>query len=107
MGITHRDLKLENILLVSSEEPTRVKLSDFNHSQMLGPNEEGTDYFGQIQYLAPEMIKQEPYLKNIDVWGLGVIYYYLLSGHFPFKDNNHEDTAKRIIQDQVNVQGAP
>jgi serine/threonine protein kinase len=48
MGIAHRDIKLENILLMGDNDLLRIKLSDFNHSKMMGPTEEATDYFGQL-----------------------------------------------------------
>jgi len=87
-GIMHRDLKPENILLVSKVSNTDIKISDFGLAKI------SRDYprrlprshsiCGSDFYLAPEVIKQEEYGREIDIWALGVITYVLLSGSLPF-----------------------
>lgn len=39
---------------------------------------------GTPHFMAPEVVKREPYGKPVDVWGCGVMMYILLSGQLPF-----------------------
>jgi serine/threonine protein kinase len=47
-GIAHRDLKLENILMVDPSDIAQLKLVDFGLSKMIGPTETSTDPFGTL-----------------------------------------------------------
>lgn len=47
-GIAHRDIKLENILMVDQTDDTELKLVDFGLSKLLGPNETCNDPFGTL-----------------------------------------------------------
>lgn len=55
-GISHRDLKLENILMSDNTDLAELKLVDFGLSKMLGPKETTTDPFGTLSYVAPEVL---------------------------------------------------
>ena len=39
---------------------------------------------GTPEYVAPEMISQTPYDKSVDFWALGVLFYRVVAGKFPF-----------------------
>lgn len=51
----------------------------FLHLFFFSPGRVGTPHF-----MAPEVVKREPYGKPVDVWGCGVILFILLSGCLPF-----------------------
>mmetsp|Transcript_108142 Transcript_108142/g.316179 ORF Transcript_108142/g.316179 Transcript_108142/m.316179 type:complete len:396 (-) Transcript_108142:160-1347(-) len=101
-GIMHRDLKPENILLCSKVSNTDVKISDFGLARI------SRDYprrlprshsiCGSDFYLAPEVIKQEEYGREIDIWALGVITYVLLSGSLPFFHNVLHKLYRQIVE---------
>ena len=79
-GIVHRDIKLENIMLSNRNEEGIVRIADFGFSMRLVPEEAVTTALGTLGYMAPEMIKSQPYDFSVDVWSFGVLLYNLLSG---------------------------
>ena len=53
-----------------------------------------------MRYASPEMIKMKYYGLRHDVWGLGVLAYFLFCGEFPFKGNNELDLHDSILKDE-------
>ena len=45
-------------------------------------------FAGTPGYLAPEVVRKEPYGRPVDLWACGVILYILLVGYPPFWDDN-------------------
>ncbi|TRY97255.1 hypothetical protein DNTS_013730 [Danionella cerebrum] len=73
------------VLLASKENSAPVKLGGFGVAIQLG--ESGLVAGGRVgtpHFMAPEVVKREPYGKPVDVWGCGVILFILLSGCLPF-----------------------
>jgi serine/threonine protein kinase len=101
-GIMHRDLKPENILLASKVSNTDVKISDFGLARMSRdfPNRlpRSHSICGSDFYLAPEVIKQEEYGREIDIWAVGIITYVLLSGSLPFFHNVLHKLYRQIVE---------
>ena len=80
-NIIHRDLKLENILLVSKDNHYHVKLADFG----LSTTTDNIDLFrhcGTPGYVAPEVLLDKDYNTKADVFSAGVICFSLFT-HFP------------------------
>ena len=101
-GIVHRDLKPENILMKDATDDSDIKLLDFGLCKMLGPNEMCNETFGTLSYVAPEILKNQPYNKAVDLWSLGVIAYLLISGFLPFDDKHSDkEIARQTIEDPV------
>jgi serine/threonine protein kinase len=101
-SITHRDIKPENILLVSDEiNNFEIKIADLGFAQKFD-QKTGLDLvLGTPLYMAPELIKHQKYTEKVDVWGLGVITYQLLSGRTPFDDNKIKKINKNILGKEV------
>lgn len=94
IGIVHRDLKLENLLLTKDKV---LKLGDFGLAALVDDKEDKKmGVVGSPIYVAPEVIKEEPYGKPVDIWGAGIILYMLLSGTMPFQGDTNEETFAAI-----------
>ncbi|KAJ1638364.1 kinase-like domain-containing protein [Pavlovales sp. CCMP2436] len=99
-GVTHRDIKPENILFASKEPNSPVKITDFGLAY-LQVGDESTPMHGAVgspTYVAPEVLRNEGYGQQVDIWSLGVVLYILLCGYPPF---SHEDmrTQLRLIKE--------
>ncbi|XP_067002932.2 ovarian-specific serine/threonine-protein kinase Lok isoform X2 [Anabrus simplex] len=92
-SITHRDLKPANILLVSSSPHTLIKVTDFGLAKDQNLHSDMTTCAGTEVYVAPEVMVSSPYTNKVDIWSMGVILYYSLSGTLPF---NSLGEARRV-----------
>lgn len=95
VGTAHRDLKPENLLYKTKNHDT-IKIADFGESKSF---REGslTTYCGTPDYMAPEIIKGDPYGSEVDVWAIGVITYVMLAGFPPFDGENDVEVFASIL----------
>jgi len=95
-GIVHRDLKPENIVYVHDGDDSPVKIVDFGFAQLIHSARKPMDTSCFTPpYAAPEVIAHKFYDKSCDMWSLGTILYYMLSGTQPF-GHNTIDILRRI-----------
>ena len=81
--IIHRDIKPENILIDNNDN---ALMSDYGIATHCKEGETRNTYCGTDEYLAPEVIRGEPYDEKIDVWAIGILIYECVSplGKTPF-----------------------
>ena len=92
-NLVHRDIKPENILLNGD----KIKLCDFGWCCETNLNDRKS-FCGTFEYMAPEIIKEIPYGKPVDIWALGILLYELYFGVSPFNSNKqNEEQTQEII----------
>ncbi|PVD26799.1 hypothetical protein C0Q70_14478 [Pomacea canaliculata] len=84
-NITHRDLKLENLLL---DRNFHIKICDFGFVKGDCTLDLSRTYCGSKSYAAPEILLGEPYdPKKADTWAIGVVLYIFITGKMPFDES--------------------
>ncbi|GMI82464.1 calcium-dependent protein kinase 29 [Hibiscus trionum] len=106
MGVMHRDLKPENFLMVSKDENSPIKATDFGLSVFIEEGRMYKDLVGSAYYVAPEVL-QRKYGKEIDVWSAGVILYILLSGVPPFWGETEKEIFKAVSEGNLDLESQP
>lgn len=88
-GIAHRDIKVDNILVTSTDH-TSIKLVDFGMAaQLRGEGDAFTDSCGTPYFVAPEVVEIHPaYGSRCDVWSLGIVLHLMLVGYYPFQSSD-------------------
>ncbi|CAD8106669.1 unnamed protein product [Paramecium sonneborni] len=94
-GIMHRDIKPENIYLHNNH----VKLGDFGIAQYI--KKKSKSFCGTLDYMAPEVIRQNYYDNRIDIWSVGILTYELNNLQPPIKDRDQQIQMRRIISEEV------
>jgi serine/threonine protein kinase len=94
VGVVHRDLKPENIFLAHARRAGAtymVKVLDFGIAKIVAEaSTKQTAAMGSPIWMAPEQADQSPITAATDVWALGLIAFYLLTGRSFWKSGNIE-----------------
>lgn len=100
-GVVHGDLRLENVFVcgATADEPMRARLMHFGFSGSEGqPLVLPRPLSGNSRrFLSPEELRSDPLDERSDVYAIGVLFYVLLSGRFPFQAENMNDLALEIV----------
>ncbi|KAL1924583.1 uncharacterized protein VTP21DRAFT_4237 [Calcarisporiella thermophila] len=105
LGVVYRDLKPENILIARDGH---IVLTDYGLSKKFNQEtlhmniETRTSTFcGTAEYLAPEVLRAEPYSYAVDWWSFGTLLYEMLAGFTPFWAETQQEMFQRILQDDI------
>ena len=97
--IVHRDLKLENVMVDSSQ---CIKVVDFGFASIR--NGSCWEACGTPAYMAPEILARPGYNgQAADVWALGVMLFAMLTGALPFAGTSEKETQRRILSGALEV----
>ncbi|MEM9594020.1 MAG: protein kinase [Acidobacteriota bacterium] len=101
LGIIHRDLKTENVMVLAGE---RIKILDFGLAKRLGPRHEetyGLSVAGQVlgtgRAMSPEQARGAEVGPASDLFSLGVMLYEMLTGISPFRGPTVADTLSNVL----------
>src|SRR5450755_2193219 len=86
-GITHCDIKPENLYLASAHGSAKsLKILDFGLAEVEGKSatSDAPAVRGTAQYMAPEQVLGDPVDARTDVYALGVVMFRMLTGQLPF-----------------------
>ncbi len=86
-GLVHRDVKPANILL-SGDQPERAYLTDFGVAKIASTTDTTMtnpgQWVGSVDFVAPEQVRGEPPSGSADIYALGGVLYYTLTGLVPY-----------------------
>ncbi len=115
IGISHRDLKPDNIL-IANDSPVKIKITDFGLAKISDAATVMKTFCGTLAYVAPEVISGKKgfhsskpktastYSSLVDMWSLGCLVYVILTANYPFAGNTQEQLFKQIIAGLYPVQ---
>lgn len=99
LGLIHRDLKPSNIMvnwLPSGRFQAKVVdfgLAKFSPKASAQTVDQSDSIFGSIFYMAPEQFERGPIDSRMDMYAIGCVYYFALTGHSPFQG----DTGPQVM----------
>ena len=95
--IAHCDMKPKNLLLMSDDNDSFIKLADFGFAARVHRPKSLTKQCGTPFFVAPEILTRKPYDQQSDMWSVGCIVFLLLSGSLPFMGRSQKELFRKIV----------
>lgn len=107
LDLVHRDLKPSNVMvcwLPSGKFQVKIVdfgLAKFSAAPSLQTIDHGDAVFGSIFFMAPEQFERTPLDKRTDMYAMGCLYYYALTGQHPFTGDTAAEVMASHLQHNV------
>ncbi len=102
-GVVHRDIKPQNIMLLSDNKT--IKVADFGIARFGNKSDTKTmsdgSAIGSVHYISPEQAKGDIVDNRTDIYSVGVVLYEMVTGQLPFQSDSAVSVA--IMQLQKNA----
>jgi serine/threonine-protein kinase len=102
LGIVHRDMKPENILI---SKEGRVKIADFGlaRGELIGSTmtAESSVVLGSVSYLSPEQVQRGVADSRSDVYAVGIVAFEMLTGEKPFTGDSPIQIAYMHVNQEI------
>ncbi|MFN0126611.1 MAG: WD40 repeat domain-containing serine/threonine protein kinase, partial [Verrucomicrobiales bacterium] len=101
-GVLHRDLKPSNILIEPWDDGGRPRVTDFGLAKLMDADTELTRSgaaAGSPGFMAPEQARGSAATPASDVYGLGAVLYYALTGRAPFQGETVASVLAQVERD--------
>lgn len=95
--IAHCDMKPKNLLLMSEDNDSYIKLADFGFAARCHEPKSLTKQCGTPFFVSPEILMRQPYDQQSDMWSVGCIVFLLLSGNLPFMGRSQKELFRKIV----------
>ncbi|MCB9752422.1 MAG: protein kinase [Myxococcales bacterium] len=102
-GIVHRDIKPANIMLCERQgRANYVKILDFGLAKLVSGSSDITkqNVLGTPTCLSPEQIQGQRADQRVDVYAVGILFYFMLSGKLPFEADNDASVLYKHVHEQ-------
>lgn len=105
-GIVHRDIKADNILL---NNDNHAVVADFGLATWVSDKVQMARRCGSPGYVAPEVCLGAPYSYKVDMFGVGVVLYFILSKDMPFSSSDQDTatTMRRTVKCSLHLHRPP
>jgi eukaryotic-like serine/threonine-protein kinase len=100
-GLVHSDIKAKNVMVIqgTSALRERVRLIDFG-AVYHATHQRSSKIMGTLSYFAPEVLDGGTVSEASDVYSLGVLTYYALTGRMPFSGKDNRELTKSILENR-------
>jgi len=98
--LLHRDLKSSNLML---DDHFTVKVGDFGLTRLIATQTQGpmTGQCGTFQYMAPEVLANQPYSEKADVYSFGIILWEMVTKQLPYYGIQPMQVAMAVLSKQM------
>lgn len=96
IGLVHRDVKPENVLLTRDGQ---VKVADFGLTRAVDEHTTSTTVMGTVGYAAPELVGDGPVDQRSDVYAVGIMAYEMLTGSRPYTGTALQIATAHVSRD--------
>jgi serine/threonine protein kinase len=110
--ILHRDLKSLNLLLVKQfsgpNDSVYIKITDFGVARILEQSMELTGQMGTCHWMAPEVLSNQPYSLEADIYSFAIVMWEILAREVPYNNINPMTIPIRVVKgERPNISQIP